>query len=70
MGPTLNSRGWKMTTRKRQAIAVGGCIVLCAALVLAALFQGMPDPADDDDSVQDDDSAGDDDSASDDDSGG
>jgi len=48
---------------------VGGCIVLCAALVLAALFQGMPDPADDDDSVQDDDSAGDDDSASDDDSG-
>jgi len=57
-----------MTTRKRQAITVGCCIVLCAALILTALFQGMPDP-DDDDSVQDDDSAPGDDSASDDDSG-
>jgi len=47
---------------------VGGCIVLCAALILVALFQGMPDPADDDDSVQDG-GADDDDSASDDDSG-
>jgi len=59
-----------MTRRKRQAITVGGCVVVGAALILAALFQGVPDPADDDDSVQDDDSAGDDDSASDDDSGG
>ena len=57
-----------MTTRKRQAVTVGCCIVLCAALVLAALFQGMPDPAGDDDSTQDS-GAGNDDSASDDDSG-
>ena len=57
-----------MTRRKRQAIMVGGCIVLCAALRLAALFQGVPDPADDDDSTQGSD-ADDDDSASDDDSG-
>jgi hypothetical protein len=56
-----------MTTRKRQAVTVGCCIVLCAALILTALFQGMPDQ-DGDDSVQDTD-AGDDDSASDDDSG-
>jgi len=57
----------RMTTRKRQAVTVGCCIVLCAALILTALFQGMPDQ-DGDDSVQDTD-AGDDDSASDDDSG-
>jgi len=63
-----------MTTRKRQAITVGCCIVLCAALILVALFKGMPDASGDDDSAQDagmddDDSASDDDSAGDDDSG-
>ena len=61
-----------MTTRKRHAVTVGCCIVLCAALVLAALYQGMPELADDDDSVEDSvqDSASDDDSASGDDDSG
>ena len=46
--------------------------MLCAALVLAALYQGMPELADDDDSVEDSvqDSASDDDSASGDDDSG